>query len=149
MQTKQDWDWLTINSHYQTATAVQQLLREGQSMEASVGLDALIEAMGRSEKRAVKSQLIRLMIHIIKWKSQPERQSSSWSISIRSARNEIEDIQEEIPSVNRDFLESIWEKCFQRAAKDAEDEMGIKSKLTFLNWEEVFEEEYSLIKNDL
>ena len=75
MQTKQDWDWLTINSHYQTATAVQQLLREGQSMEASVGLDALIEAMGRSEKRAVKSQLIRLMIHIIKWKSQPERQS--------------------------------------------------------------------------
>jgi len=144
---KQDWNWLAINSHYQTATAVQQLLQSGNSMEARECLDALIEAMGRSEKRAVKSQLIRLMIHIVKWKSQPEHRSSSWSISIRSARNEIEDIQEEMPSLNRDYLESIWEKCFQRAVKDAEDEMGIKSKLTSLNWEEVFEDEYSLIKN--
>jgi len=148
MPTKQDWNWLAINSHYQTATAVQQLLQEGNSMEAREGLEALIEAMGRSEKRAVKSQLIRVMLHIIKWKFQPERRSSSWSISIRSARNEIEDIQEEMPSLNRDYLESIWEKCFQMAVKDAEDEMGIKSQLTSLNWEEVFEEEYSLIKNE-
>ncbi|MGK7901025.1 MAG: hypothetical protein AB4352_06355 [Hormoscilla sp.] len=66
MPTKQDWNWLAINSHYQTATAVQQLLQEGNSMEARECLDALIEAMGRSEKRAVKSQLIRLMIHIVK-----------------------------------------------------------------------------------
>jgi len=147
MATKQDWNWLAINSHYQTATAVQQLLQEGNSMEARECLDALIEAMGRSEKRAVKSQLIRLMFHIVKWKYQPEHRSSSWTISIRSARNEIEDIQEEMPSLNRDYLDSIWEKCFQRAVKDAEDEMGIKSQLSSLNWEEVFEEEYSLIKN--
>jgi hypothetical protein len=49
-----------------------------------------IEAMGRTEKRAVKSQLIRLMLHIIKWKCQPEKRSASWTISIRSARREIQ-----------------------------------------------------------
>jgi len=34
MPTKQDWNWLAINSHYQTATAVQQLLQEGNSIAA-------------------------------------------------------------------------------------------------------------------
>lgn len=146
MFTKQDWDWLVINSHYQTAVAVRQLLKEGKAMEAQEGVDALIEAMGRSDRRAIKSQLIRLMTHVIKWKCQPERRSSSWSTTIRSARQEIEDIQEEVPSLNRDFIESIWEKCFKRAVKNAEDEMGKDCHFTSLYWDEIFEEEYSLRK---
>jgi len=39
-------------------------------MEAKEGLESLIEAMGRNDRRALKSQLIRLMVHIIKWKCQ-------------------------------------------------------------------------------
>ncbi|MEG4624377.1 DUF29 domain-containing protein [Microcoleus sp. w1-18aA5] len=144
MLTKQDWDWLAVCSHYQTAVTVQTLLKEGKSMEATAGLESLIEAMGRTEKRALKSQLIRLMLHIIKWKSQPEKRTASWAISIRSARREIEESQEEMPSLNRDFIESIWEKCFQVAVKDAEDEMGKKCQLTSLAWSEVFEDEYTL-----
>ncbi|MEG4012284.1 MULTISPECIES: DUF29 family protein [unclassified Microcoleus] len=88
MLTKQDWDWLAVCSHYQTAVTVQTLLKEGKSMEATAGLESLIEAMGRTEKRALKSQLIRLMLHIIKWKSQPQKQTTSWAISILSARRE-------------------------------------------------------------
>jgi hypothetical protein len=114
-------------------------------MEATEGLDALIEAMGRTEKRALKSQLIRLMSHVIKWKCQPERRTSSWAITIRSARQEIEDIQEEVPSLNRNSIESIWDICLSRALKDAEDEMGRDCELTSLSWEEVFEEEYRLV----
>ncbi|MEG3849487.1 DUF29 domain-containing protein [Microcoleus sp. herbarium19] len=149
MLTKQDWDWLAVCSHYQTAVTVQTLLKEGKSMEATAGLESLIEAMGRSEKRALKSQLIRLILHIIKWKSQPEKRTSSWAISILSARREIEDIQEEIPSLNRDFIESIWDKCFQAAVKEAETEMRkIKCQLTSLSWSEVFEDEYTLSDND-
>jgi hypothetical protein len=142
MLTKQDWDWLAVCSHYQTAVTVQTLLKEGKSMEATAGLESLIEAMGRSEKRALKSQLIRLMLHIIKWKCQPKKRTASWAISIRSARREIEESQEEMPSLNRDFIESIWEQCFQVAVKDAEDEMGKKCQLTSLTWSEVFEDEY-------
>jgi Domain of unknown function DUF29 len=148
MPTQQEWEWLAINSHYQTATAVQQLLREGKSMEASEGLDALIEAMARTERHALRSQLVRLMAHVIKWKCQPEKRSSSWAITINSARMEIEDIREEMPSLNRNFIESVWDKCFKSAMKQAVLEMGRKCQLASLTWEEVFEESYSLLEDN-
>ncbi len=148
MLTKQDWDWLATGSEYQMAVTIQQLLQENQVMEAKEGLESLIEAMGRTEKRVVKSQLIRLMRPVIKWKCQPQKRSSSWTISIRSARREIQESQEEMPSLNRNFLESIWEKCFENAVKDAEDEMGKKCRLTSLSWSEVFEDEYILSDDD-
>lgn len=148
MPTKQDWEWLAASSEYQTALAVQQLLQEGKSMEASVGLYALIESMGKSKRLALRSQLIRLMAHVIKWKCQPERRSSSWAITILSARREIEDIQEEVPSLNRNFIESVWDKCFKAAVKEAEIEMGKDCELTALSWEEVFQEEYTLVKGN-
>ncbi|MFM6206377.1 DUF29 domain-containing protein, partial [Planktothrix sp.] len=115
MLTKQEWDWLATGSEYQMAVMIHQLLQENQVMEATEGLESLIEAMGRNDRRALKSQLIRLMVHVIKWKCQPQKRSSSWAISILSARREIEDIQEEVPSLNREFIESIWDKCFQAA----------------------------------
>ncbi|MBE9143241.1 DUF29 domain-containing protein [Planktothrix mougeotii] len=145
MLTKKDWDWLATGSEYQMAVMIQQLLQENQVMEAKEGLESLIEAMGRNDRRALKSQLIRLMVHVIKWKCQPQKRSSSWAISILSARREIEDIQEEVPSLNRDFIESIWDKCFQAAVKEAELEMRkVKCHLTSLSWSEVFEDEYIL-----
>ena len=145
MLTKQEWDWLATGSEYQMAVMIHQLLQENQVMEATEGLESLIEAMGRNDRRALKSQLIRLMVHVIKWKCQPQKRSSSWAISILSARREIEDIQEEVPSLNREFIESIWDKCFQAAVKEAELEMRkIKCSLTSLTWSEVFEDEYIL-----
>jgi Domain of unknown function DUF29 len=149
MLTKQDWDWLATGSEYEMAVTIQQLLQENQVMEASEGLYALIESMGKSKRLALKSQLIRLMIHVIKWKCQPQKRSYSWAISILSARREIEDIQEEVPSLNRDFIESIWDKCFQNAVKEAEMEMRkVKCHLTSLSWSEVFEDEYILWDDD-
>lgn len=148
MPTKQDWDWLAVSSHYQTAVAVQQLLKEGKSMEASEGLDALIEAMARTERHALKSQLVRLMAHVIKWKCQPEKRSSSWAVTINSARMEIEDFQEEMPILNRNYIESVWDKCFKSAMKQAVLEMGKRCQLASLTWEEVFEDRYSLLEDD-
>ncbi len=148
MFTKQDWDWLVINSHYQTAVAVREALNEGKIKEAQEGVDALIEAMERSERRAVQSQLIRLMAHVIKWKCQPERRGSSWAITINSARREITYSQEEMPSLNRDFIESIWDKCFRSAMKEAAMEMNKKCDLTSLSWEEVFEDEYTTVEEE-
>lgn len=145
MLTKQEWDWLATGSEYQMAVMIHQLLQKNQVMEATEGLESLIEAMGRNDRRALKSQLIRLMVHVIKWKCQPQKRSSSWAISILSARREIEDIQEEVPSLNREFIESIWDKCFQAAVKEAELEMRkVKCSLTSLSWSEVFEDEYIL-----
>ena len=125
-----------------------QLLQEGQMIEAYNVLESLTESMGRSEKRAMGSQRTRLMLHIIKWKCQPEKRSASWVISIRSARREIVDTQDEMPSLNRDFLSSIWNKCFAAAKQDARDEMGKKAEITALSWEEVFEQNYTIWEDD-
>ena len=88
------------------------------------------------------------MLHIIKWKCQPEKRSPSWVISIRSARREIADSQEEMPSLNPEFLESIWDKCFTSAKQDARDEMGKKPEIIALSWDEVFEEIYTLWEDE-
>lgn len=53
-----------------------------------------------------------------------------------------------MPSLNRNFLESIWDKCFEYAVQDAEDEMGKKCELTSLYWSEVFEVKYILPKDN-
>jgi hypothetical protein len=144
MKTKTDWDNLAAASEYLTAIEIQKLLQEKKWMEADEGLGILIESMGKSKKLALKSQLIRLMSYVIKWKCKPQRRSPTWAVTILSTRNEIEDIQEEIPSLNRDYLEFVWEQCFHKAAKQAEVEIGKKCGLASLSWEEVFEREYSL-----
>ena len=63
---KTDWNMMAINSHFQTAEAALAKLEQGQTEEAKAALNALVEAMSRSERQAVKSQLIRLMMHVIK-----------------------------------------------------------------------------------
>jgi len=56
---------------------------------------ALREALSRSEQRALRSQF-QLMVHILKWKTQPSRRTRSWVSTIVQARHAIEDIQLEI-----------------------------------------------------
>lgn len=142
----QNWQWLAFNSHYRTAVAVREALKEGKIKEVGEGLNALIEAMEKCEKLAIKSQLTTLMTYVIKWKLWQAGRGSEWALNINRARQEIEDSQEEVPSLGRNFLESIWEKHFAIARENAEDEMGKDCDLTSLSWEEVFEEEYSLRK---
>ncbi|NTW20145.1 MAG: DUF29 domain-containing protein [Aphanizomenon flos-aquae DEX188] len=142
------WNELVFQSPYLAVVKAKQLLQEGKITEVDQILENLVESMGRSEKRAVSSQLTALMLHIIKWKCQPEKRSASWVISIRSARREIADSQEEMPSLNQEFLESIWDKCFASAKQDARDEMGKKPEIIALSWDEVFEEIYTLWEDE-
>jgi hypothetical protein len=142
------WNELVFQSPYLAVVKAKQLLQEGKITEVDQILENLVESMGRSEKRAVSSQLTGLMLHIIKWKCQPEKRSASWVISIRSARREIADSQEEMPNLNQEFLESIWDKCFVSAKQDARDEMGKKPEIIALSWDEVFEEIYTLWEDE-
>jgi Tfp pilus assembly pilus retraction ATPase PilT len=139
---KIDWEMMAVNSHFQTAEAAQSLLQQGETEEAQVAIQALIDAMSRSERQAVKSQLTRLMMHIIKWKTQPNKRSRSWIITIIDARDAIEESQEEMPSLNREFIESLWEQCFVKAKRKAEAEMNCKSNIASLTWQETFENIY-------
>lgn len=139
-----NWEELAATSHYQTAVAVEEALHRGELSEAASGIQELIDALSRSEKRALKSYLIVLMTHVIKWHSQPGRRSASWRATIQNSRSEILDIQEETPSLNRAAVEKIWSKCFVAARLNAESEMKLPTSLASLTWEDVFEAPYEL-----
>jgi hypothetical protein len=144
MENTMNWQELSSSSHYKTAIAVKDEITSGNLSEASIGIEELIQALSRSEKRALKSQLVRIMLHIIKWQSQPERRSLSWIASIKDAREEIADIQEETPSLSNNVIAELWDKAFVIANRDAQAEMRKKSNVTALSWQEVFEDEYDL-----
>jgi hypothetical protein len=139
-----NWQTLAATSHYKTAAAIKQRLDAGDLGEARHGIEELIAALSRSEKRALKSHLIRLMMHIIKWHTQPDRRSLSWAATIHNTRDEIAEIQEETPSLNDAVVRALWDKAFLAAKRDAEAEMGVRSGVERLEWEDVFLREYEL-----
>jgi hypothetical protein len=139
-----DWQKTAVESHYLTAVGVQEALRAGDLHAALQGIDELIDAMRRSEQRAVRSQLVRLMLHILKWQMQPTHRSSSWVATINHARQEIWDSQEETPSITDEVIRGMWDRCFQRATQQAEDETGHPAPGVSLSWDDVFHTRYRL-----
>jgi hypothetical protein len=136
------WRELAAESPYQAAMAIRRSLQAGQTGEAMTGIEELIEALSRSERRALKSHLVRLMAHIIKWRTQTAGRSRGWLGSIQNARDEIREIQEETPSLTDDVIRGLWDKAFEQAKRQAEGEMDQESAVSSLAWEEVFSQEY-------
>ena len=99
-------------------------LRAGQF--SSVDLDNLLEeleSVGRSQKRTVKSLLIRLFEHLLKltyWDVERERNEGHWKGEIRTFRREIKDELKDSPSLKPYILE-IFDECYQDARKEASD----------------------------
>jgi hypothetical protein len=139
------WQEQAAASHYQTAVAVAKEIAAGNTAEGAAGLDELIDAVARSERRALRSHLVRLMAHIIKWKNQPARRSGSWAVTILQVREEIAAIQEEVPSLTRETILDLWQHCSDAALQQAEAEMGQAGSEMDLSWDEVFNVTYKTI----
>jgi hypothetical protein len=140
------WKELAATSPYQTALAVEKALQHGDAPEATEGIQELIEALSRSDQRALKCHLIRLMVHVIKWQTQTDKRSRGWRSTIRNARREIRDIQEDTPSLNRAAIQRMWQSCFEAAKEEAEAEMNLEALADAPTWEDVFEKEYEINK---
>ncbi|RKT43772.1 DUF29 domain-containing protein [Thiocapsa rosea] len=109
------------------AFANARLLREGRFDSLDVeNIAEELEDMGRSEKRALASHLRVLLLHLLKWQEQPARRSPSWRRSIRNARQEIEEIVAESPSLAQRLPEMI-EQAYPKALESAIDETGLPS----------------------
>ncbi len=99
-------------------------LRAGQF--STVDLENLLEeleTMGRSEKRAIKSLLLKLLEHLLKlkyWDSERERNQGHWTGEIRNFRRQIKDELKDSPSLKPYILE-IFDECYQEARKEASD----------------------------
>lgn len=84
-----------------------------------------IEALGRSEKRAIRSYLIVVIKHLLKWQYQPEQRSGSWRASIRNSRGYLQELLDENPSLKGDFLLESLPKAYKKAREEASDETTI------------------------
>ncbi|HEY9852004.1 MAG TPA: DUF29 domain-containing protein [Leptolyngbyaceae cyanobacterium] len=99
-------------------------LRVGQF--SAVDIDNLIEeleSMGRSEKRAIKSLLIRLLEHLLKllyWDAEREHNEGHWKGEIRTFRREIKERLKDSPSLKSYILE-IFDESYEEARSEASD----------------------------
>jgi hypothetical protein len=101
------------------------LLRSG---EVS-GIDAAniaeeIESMGRSDRRELRSRLVVLMMHLLKWQHQPAARSRSWSATIDEQRLQIEEVLAESPSL-RPIAAAMLSPAYAIARARAVAETGL------------------------
>ncbi len=102
-----------------------QLLREGRWTEIDTEqLIEEVEDLGKRDRMAVVSQLIRLLLHLLKWQYQSERRSDSWLDSITDARVQI-DLAFEDSSSLRNYLAEKVETSYQRACRQAAQQTGM------------------------
>src|SRR4051794_9481498 len=91
------------------------LIRAGRFTEIEVeNVAEEIEDLGKGERSAVWSHLNRLLLHKIKQIIQPERDCSSWQVSIASSRQTIERLIKTSPSL-RPYLQQILQETYEEA----------------------------------
>lgn len=67
------------------------LLRSGRLAELDIdNLIEEIETMGRSERNALESRFCVLLVHLLKWHYQPVRRGTSWILTIKGQRLQLE-----------------------------------------------------------
>jgi uncharacterized membrane protein YgaE (UPF0421/DUF939 family) len=93
------------------------LLRTGKLDELDLeNLAEEIEDMGRSERRTVESNLEIVLMHLLKYRYQPEKRSSSWRYTLLEHRRRLERAFEESPSL-KGYFEQRFAKSYQAARK--------------------------------
>ena len=102
-----------------------QLIKEKRFSEVDAdNLVEEIEDMGRSEKRALESNLVVLLLHLLKYRYQPAKRSNSWKASIREHRRRLRKALQDSPSL-KGYCEEVFAECYEDGRKQASDETGL------------------------
>jgi hypothetical protein len=105
------------------------LLRAGKLSEADIEhIAEEVESLGKTEKRELLSRLRVLMLHLMKWRFQPEKRTASWEASIKVQRMDLLEHLQDNPSL-RPLIATILEKAFKGAALEAIAETGLSEKI--------------------
>ncbi len=83
-----------------------------------------VEDMGKSQGHEVRSRLRVLMVHLLKWKCQPQKRSRSWSSTAATQRAELRDVFSESPSLRAKLPPSIPD-VYPDAVEQAALETGL------------------------
>ncbi|MBW4440347.1 MAG: DUF29 domain-containing protein [Plectolyngbya sp. WJT66-NPBG17] len=80
-----------------------------------------IEDMPKRERRSLESNLVVVLLHLLKWQYQFNQRSGSWSGSIIEHRRRIRKALRDSPSLKR-YLEEVLEECYESAVQQASAE---------------------------
>ncbi|MBE9135989.1 DUF29 domain-containing protein [Nodosilinea sp. LEGE 07088] len=108
--------WLDTTCH---------LLRAGRIAEADIAnLLEELDDMGRSEKRALTSNLIVLLMHLLKYAYQPGQRSNSWRFTIKEHRRRLQEALKTSLSL-KPYFDQVFAECYQEARDLAATETGM------------------------
>lgn len=106
------------------------LLRSGKLSALDAGnLAEEIESMGKGERRELESRLAVLLLHLLKWHSQPGLRGTSWRLSIEEQRRKAARLIKQNPSL-KSVLGEALEDAYGDALIAAERETGF-ARATF------------------
>ena len=101
------------------------LLRAGKwSAIDGANLAEEIESMGRSVRRELRSRLVVLTMHLLKWQHQSAARSRSWSLTIDEQRLQIDSLLTESPSL-RPMVGGLLEEAYAIGRMRAAAETGL------------------------
>lgn len=104
------------------------LLRQGNLRDLDLeNLLEEIEDMGNSQKQALESNLKVILMHLLKYKYQPEKRSNSWLYTLTEHRQRIRKAFKNSPSLKRHFLQEFAD-VYLDAKKLAAIETGLSSQ---------------------
>ena len=113
----------------QWAEMTAQLLEEKRFDD--IDLENLVEevrALSRSDKREIRSQLIKLLSHLLKYNYQPQKRTDSWVSTISEQRQQILLIFEDSPSL-RNYYDEFFKACYEKARIEAAQETKLAIKI--------------------
>lgn len=99
-------------------------LREGRVEELDIDhLLKLLDDMGKSERRKVRSRLKVLMAHTLKWQYQPNQRTHSWIVTLEHQRQKLLELLEDSGTLRNfatDCLVDAYALAVRLAAKETE-----------------------------
>ena len=104
--------------------AMADLIRAGKYKDLDYAhLSEYLSDMARRDKREVKSRLVTLIIHLLKWAYQKKKRTGSWKATIGVQRDDLEDLLES--GVLRKHAAAVLPQAYAKAVKYAAQETGL------------------------
>lgn len=124
-------------------------LRQGKLSEVNMeDLIEELEEMGGSERNELENRLTVLLMHLLKWKYQPNYRSRSWQLTLKEQRLKIKIRLKKSPSL-KPRLPGLGEDAYVVAVVAAARETGLEEDVfpatfeeTGWTWEQVQDMEY-------
>jgi hypothetical protein len=96
------------NDFYEWTLQTAQMLKEKAFNKIDINhLIEEVESMGASDYRELRSRLIVLIAHILKWEYQPKERSSGWVGTIEEQRIQLQGLIEQSPSLNNKAINCL------------------------------------------